>query len=222
MNQPIAFTPPARHWTEAVAARLLVALTRLVTGAQARWVGVAPAAPNGPAQRVFFANHSSHLDALVLWAALPPELRAQTRPVAAADYWDRPGLRGWIARNLLNAVLVDRSGAKGGREALARLTAALAEGASLILFPEGTRGDGVSIGELKPGLYFVAKERPDVELVPVYLQNLCRILPKGEILPVPLLSSSTFGPPLHIEHGEGREAFLERARHALIALRGQP
>ena len=89
----------------------------------------------------------------MLWAAFPPGLRERTRPMAAADHWDRPGLRGWIARDILNAVLVDRSGATGGREALARLSQALADGASLILFPEGIRGDGVSIGELKPGPY---------------------------------------------------------------------
>jgi len=218
MNEAPVYSPPPRHWTAAFGAGLLVTLTRLVAGAQARWVGAKPAS----IQRVYFANHSSHLDALVLWAALPPGLRACTRPVAAADYWDRPGLRGWIARKLLNAVLVDRSSARGGREALTRLSEALAEGASLILFPEGTRGDGITIGELKPGLYFVAKERPDLELVPVYLQNLCRILPKGEILPVPLLGSSTFGPPIHLEPGEGRTAFLDRARNALIALGGQP
>ena len=218
MNEAPVYSPPPRHWTAAFGAGLLVTLTRLVAGAQARWVGATPAS----IQRVYFANHSSHLDALVLWAALPPGLRACTRPVAAADYWDRPGLRGWIARKLLNAVLVDRSSARGGREALTRLSEALAEGASLILFPEGTRGDGITIGELKPGLYFVAKERPDLELVPVYLQNLCRILPKGEILPVPLLGSSTFGPPIHLEPGEGRRAFLDRARNALIALGGQP
>lgn len=214
----MADTAAPRPWTEALAAGVLVTLTRLVTGAQARWVGSAPTT----GQRVYFANHSSHLDALVLWAALPPELRGHTRPVAAADYWDRPGVRGWIARNLLNAVLVDRSSARGGREALERLTQALAEGASLILFPEGTRGDGVNIGDLKPGIYFVAKSRPDVELVPVYLQNLCRILPKGEILPVPLLGSSTFGPPLQLSPGETRGDFLVRARDALVTLGGQP
>jgi 1-acyl-sn-glycerol-3-phosphate acyltransferase len=220
MSEAAIYTPPVRHWTADLAAGVLVALTRLITGAQARWVG----STSGPEaiQQLYFANHSSHLDALALWAALPPALRRLTRPVAAADYWDRPGLRGWIARELLNAVLVDRGSAQGGREALARLSQALAEGASLILFPEGTRGDGVAIGELKPGLYFVARSRPDLDLVPVYLQNLCRILPKGEILPVPLLGSSTFGPPLRLTPGEGRRAFLDRARSALIALGGQP
>lgn len=222
MSEAAEYSPPTRRWTAALGARLLVTLTRLVTGAQARWIGASPTWSSRPPQRVYFANHTSHLDALVLWAALPPVLRACTRPVAAADYWDRPGPRGWIARDLLNAVLVDRSSAKGGREALDRLNAALAEGASLILFPEGARGDGVVIGGLKAGLYFVAKAWPGVELVPVYLQNLCRILPKGEILPVPLLGSSTFGPPIRLEPGEGRWEFLQRARNALIALGGQP
>jgi 1-acyl-sn-glycerol-3-phosphate acyltransferase len=195
MTEAPASSPPPKHWTEAFGAGLLVTLTRLVTGAQAHWVGAAPT----HVQRVYFANHSSHLDALVLWAALPPELRARTRPVAAADYWDRPGLRGWVARNLLNTVLVDRSSAKGGREALARLNEALTEGASLILFPEGTRGDGITIGELKPGLYFVAKERPDVELVPVSRTSAescpraksCRCRCSGA---VPLAPRSTLSP----------------------------
>ncbi|MFZ0789498.1 MAG: lysophospholipid acyltransferase family protein, partial [Chromatiaceae bacterium] len=150
----------------------------------------------------------------------------RTRPVAAADYWDRAGLRRWLARRVLNAVLVDRvaaqEGLKGSREALRCITTALAQGDSLILFPEGTRGDGVEVAELKPGLYIVARERPEVELVPVYLQNLSRILPKGEYLPVPLLASTTFGSPIRLEPGEGRPAFLERARQAIASLGAEP
>ncbi|WP_295389870.1 1-acyl-sn-glycerol-3-phosphate acyltransferase [uncultured Thiodictyon sp.] len=200
-----------------VAARLLAFLTRLITGVRARWVGSAPTS----AQRVYYANHSSHLDTLVIWAALPAPLRARTRPVAAADYWDRPGLRRWLACEVLNALLVDRSTGSGSREALHRIDQALAAGDSLIIFPEGTRGDGTSIGDLKPGLYFIAHQRPGVELVPVYLQDLSRILPKGEVLPVPLLGSATFGAPLTLAAGEDRHAFLQRARAALIAL-GEP
>jgi 1-acyl-sn-glycerol-3-phosphate acyltransferase len=169
-------------------------------------------------RRVYFANHSSHLDALTIWASLPPELRAQTRPVAAADYWDRSGLRGWLAGKVLNAVLVDRSTPGAKRKALTQLTDALDEGSSLILFPEGTRGHGDAVGELRPGLYFIARERPQVQLIPVYLENLSRILPKGECLPVPLLGSATFGPPLHLRPGESRSDFLQRTRSALIAL----
>ena len=76
-----------------VAAATLVACTRLITGVRAHWVDAVPV----NTQRVFFANHSSHLDALTVWACLPPDLRLRTRPVAAADYWDRTGPRGWLA-----------------------------------------------------------------------------------------------------------------------------
>ncbi len=139
--------------------------------------------------------------------------------MAAADYWDHPGLRRWlVACRVLNALLVERAGRCGSREALRRIDDALAAGDSLILFPEGTRGDGTTVGELKSGLYFVARQRPTVELVPVYLQDLSRILPKGEVLPVPLLGSATFGAPLVLAPGEDRHAFLQRVRAALISL----
>lgn len=203
--------------TAPLAAALLAGLTRLVTGVRARWLGGAPTAT----PRVYFANHSSHLDTLAIWASLPPALRVRTRPVAAADYWDRPGLRRWLAIRVLNALLVDRSGGGGSREALHALTLALDAGDSLILFPEGTRGDGSVIGPLRPGLYFVARQRPEIDLIPVSLQNLNRILPKGEILPVPILGSATFGASLRLEPGEDRETFLNRARDALTAL-GEP
>lgn len=196
------------------AADLLAVLTRLVTGVRARWSDGVPDA----AQRVYFANHSSHLDALVVWASLPPAWREQTRPVAAADYWDRPGPRRWLALRVLRALPVERSGGAAGREALHRLVAALDAGDSLILFPEGTRGEGGSIGELRPGLYHVAHERPDLDLIPVYLENLSRILPKGEYLPVPLIATATFGGPLRLHPGESRADFLQRARESLLRL----
>lgn len=201
-----------------LAAALLVTLTRLITGVRARWLDATPSTT----QRVYFANHSSHLDALTIWAALPSELRKNTRPVAAADYWDRDGPRGWLARSVLNAVLVDRSDAGGKRRALTKLTDALTGGSSLIIFPEGTRGDGSSIGTFRPGLYFIARERPNVALVPVYLENLSRILPKGEYLPVPLLGAATFGLPLQLAPSEDRGEFLSRARDALVALGSEP
>ena len=90
---------------------------------------------------------------------------------------------------------------------------------SVILFPEGTRGSGDEPARFKSGLYYIAKARPTLELVPVYLENLGRILPKGEFLPVPLLATATFGSPLRLVEGESRDAFLERARAAIIALR---
>ena len=197
-----------------LAASLLVLCTRLVSGVRARWVGGEP----GTRQRLYYANHSSHLDALVIWAALPPPLRQTTAPVAAADYWQRGRLRRFLAGQVLAAVLIDRRTGAGAREALTRIDTALQQGQSLILFPEGTRGDGINLAPFKPGLFHIGRSHPEVELVPVYLQNLNRILPKGDFLPVPLLGSATFGAPLARVPGEARQAFLERARAALIEL----
>ncbi len=195
-------------------ASLLVGLTRLITGVQVRWAGGEPIVR----QRLYYANHSSHLDTMVIWSALPPALRNNTAPVAAADYWERSRLRRFLAREVFHAVLIDRGARTGAREALARISAALSQGSSLIFFPEGTRGDGTAVGEMKPGLHHIAKNHPEVDLVPVYLQNLNRILPKGEILPVPLLGNATFGAPLPRVADESREDFLRRARAALLEL----
>jgi 1-acyl-sn-glycerol-3-phosphate acyltransferase len=203
-----------------LAAGLLVVLTRLVTGVRAHGPGVAELAAAGVRQRVYFANHTSHLDALVIWSTLPPAARVRTRPVAAQDYWDRPGLRRWVAVDVLNALCIPR-GAQAARDALHRLDAALGAGDSLILFPEGTRGDGDALATLKPGLHRIAERHPGVDLVPVHLENLSRILPKGEVLPVPLIGRALFGVAIRLEPGEGREAFLGRARDCLLALRAQ-
>ena len=201
----------------ASSASLLAAAARLLAGAQARWLGCRP----DLRQRVYFSNHASHLDFVVLWGALPRELRALTRPVAARDYWGTGDLRRYLATQVFNAVLLERANLDdvGRRQQVDLLLEALGECCSLILFPEGTRGTGREIAPFKSGLYHLALKRPDVELVPVYLENLHRILPKGALLPVPLLSSASFGSPIRVLPGEEKESFLERAREAVRALR---
>ena len=204
-------------WPVARGAALLAAGTRLLAGAQARWLGCRPELR----QRIYFPNHTSHLDFVVLWGALPPELRGLTRPVAARDYWGTGKLRRYLATQVFNAVLLERQNLDdiGRRQQVDLLLEALGERHSLILFPEGTRGTGREIAPFKSGLYHLALKRPDVELVPVYLENLHRILPKGALLPVPLLGSVTFGSPIRIRPGEDKDAFLERAREAVRALK---
>ena len=204
-------------------ATVLAAVARLISGVQVRWVDCDPA----PRQRIYFANHTSHLDAVVLWAALQGAARASTSPVAGRDYWNRTALRRYLARNVVHAVLIDRNpqGAARSLEAahqvLEQMVVPLDRGDSLIVFPEGTRGPGGEVAPFKSGIYHLARRRPDVELVPVYLDNLNRILPKGEVLPVPLLSSATFGPPMHIAADEPKQAFLDRMRDAVGRLRPQ-
>lgn len=194
-----------------------IAALRVLTGVRAQWLGCGPA----PQPRIYFANHSSHLDGVVIWSALPRTLRAHTRPVAARDYWDASPLRRFLASEVFGAVLIERKAAGHARgQVLEPLFDALDRGDSLILFPEGTRGDGEAIAPFKSGLYHLARQRPAVELVPVYLDKLHRVLPKGAALPVPLLCGLRFGAPLALADGECREPFLARARAAVEALRG--
>jgi len=208
-------------------ASLLAAIARGISGVQVQWAGCEP----DERQRIYFANHSSHLDFVVLWSALPPDLRARTRPIAAKDYWEQTALRAYLAKRVFHAVLVERGvAAKAqqqhteeahfvGRHLIDQMAEALGSENSLILFPEGTRGTGEKVGPFRSGLYHLALHRPDVELVPAYLENLNRILPKGEFVPVPMLSLLTFGKPIQVRPEEPKDDFLERAREAVASLR---
>lgn len=202
----------------AMTASLISGLLRLATGAVARWQGCAPEAR----PRIYYANHTSNLDGPVLWAALPPAIRRRTRLVAAQDYWSVGRLRPWLARSVFQAVLIERRKPTPECNPLDTMLEALSEDGSLILFPEGGRQAGPEPEPFKAGLYHLAKRRPELELVPVWMENLNRILPKGEVLPVPLLGSLVFGAPLHLQAGEAKPVFLERARQALLELRQRP
>jgi 1-acyl-sn-glycerol-3-phosphate acyltransferase len=199
-------------------AAFLAMLARLIAGGSARWVEQLP----DDQQRVYVANHSSHLDFILVWAALPPRARRRTRPVAASDYWNRGAIRRYLAAKVFRAVLVERTGSANdverGREAVARMLEGLGTADSLILFPEGTRGSGERLAPFKSGLYHLCRERPGLKLVPVHIENLNRVLPKGEFIPVPMISRITFGPPMQLEDAEPKDAFLDRARDAVESL----
>ena len=197
-------------------ARLLVVLARFLVGGHPRWRGIGPEAR----QRIYFANHASHLDTLLIWAALPPDVRQRVHPVAGADYWGRSALRRRIALKGLNAVLIDRSGEQrdAGSDPLDPLREVLRRAESLILFPEGTRSHAWLPAEFRSGLYWLAHEFPDAELVPVYLENPARAFPKGALLPVPITCSVHFGAALARFADEPKSQFLERARAAVVAL----
>ncbi|RYF32394.1 MAG: 1-acyl-sn-glycerol-3-phosphate acyltransferase [Comamonadaceae bacterium] len=249
---------------------LLLGVVRLLTGAQARWYGCPPKAE----QRIYFANHQSHADLVMIWAALPEELRSITRPIAARDYWANTPFKRWITTEVFNAVYVERqAGAAAppptgapvapaapaeridpsfdpvadsaqlslvppeaapepamvappatpptpeGPDPLAPLIEALKSGDSIIIFPEGTRGNTGEPQKFKSGLFTLAQLFPDVVLVPAWIENIQRVMPKGEVVPVPILCSVTFGAPVQLEEGEERRPFLDRARDAVIALR---
>jgi 1-acyl-sn-glycerol-3-phosphate acyltransferase len=189
-------------------------VARLITGAQGHWYGCPPKAE----QRIYFANHQSHLDWVLIWCSLPRDLRATTRPIAAKDYWTSSKLKHWITREVFHAVYVNRQ-RTDDQDPLEPLVEALKQGDSLVIFPEGTRGSGGLPAAFKSGLYHLAEQFPQVTLVPAWIDNVQRVMPKGEVLPVPILCSVTFGAPVAPpQPGEDKRAFLERARDAVVAL----
>ena len=195
-------------------ASALAVAAKLLSGATVRWVDCMPET----CQRVYFANHTSHLDALVLWASLPRNLRELTRPVAAKDYWVKGPVRRYLA-SVFNALLIDRDEIKVHQSPVDLMIREMGDKHSLIVFPEGSRNTNEEMGEFKSGIYYLSKKRPDLELVPVCIDNLNRVLPRGEFLPVPLLSCITFGPPVWLEPGEPKGDFLRRARDAVRRLK---
>lgn len=199
---------------KAVTIPALVAIAKLFSGASLRWVDCQP----DTCQRIYFANHTSHLDALILWASLPRQIRALTRPVAAKDYWVRGPIRRYMA-SVFNALLIDREKISVRNSPINMMINEIGDKYSLIVFPEGGRNTEPELKPFKSGIYYLSKKRPDLELVPVYLNNMNRIMPKGEFLPVPLMSCITIGPPMWLETGESKNDFLERARNEVIKLR---
>ena len=206
---------PARR----LAAAGIVLFARAITAVRGNWASEGPSLK----QRIYFANHASHGDFILIWAVLPPRLRSRTRPVAAADYWLKTPLRRFIGCEVFDAVLIDRDRDRRERDPVEVMVGALDQGASLIVFPEGTRNEtDQKLLPFKSGLYHLAKARPGVELVPVWIHNLNRVMPKGEFVPIPLICKVSFAPPMHLEAAEAKEDFLARARLALLSVGPHP
>jgi 1-acyl-sn-glycerol-3-phosphate acyltransferase len=200
---------------ETAAAMAVAVFARVLTGVRVEWRGATP----DPRPRIYCVNHRSHGDFVLLWAVLPAPLRRLTRPVAGADYWLGGRLRAFVGARLFRAVLIDRNAARD-TDPIVAMTAALDARSSLILFPEGTRNTSDDpLLPFKSGLYHLAKARPDVEIIPVWIENLNRVMPKGELVPIPLLCTVTLGAPVVIERDEDKRTFLNRTRTALLELR---
>jgi len=200
--------------------QLVASACQALSGATVDW----RCEPHEDHQRIYFGNHTSHLDFVVIWAALPAHVRLHVRPVAGHDYWSQGILRRYLAADVFRAVLIERAhgGASNGeaaaRASIERIAIDMGDRDSIIVFPEGTRSLDGTLGPFKSGLYHLSQAKPDAELIPVHLDNLNRILPKGESLPVPMLSRVTFGKPLRSAVNEPKEHFLARARSAVLRL----
>lgn len=199
---------------DALAAWAMTTAIRLLTGVQGRWLGCAPR----DVQRVYFANHASHLDFVLIWSVLPSHWRRRVRPVAAGDYWSAGPVRRYLIDRVFRGVLIARGKLDRDHNPVTAMEQALAAGDSLILFPEGTRGPGGLVQPFKSGIYQLALSYANLDLVPVWIDNSYRVMPKGAPFPVPLLCSVAFGAPLRLEANESKADFLERLRSALTTL----
>ena len=204
-----------RQFAARIVGQSIRIFARAVTAVRADWKGIEPV----PRQRVYFANHTSNADMPMIWSVLPTSLRRTVRPVAAADYWLKNKLRAFVGPEVFNCVLVDRRPEVKDKP-MDKIIAALDEGASLIIFPEGNRNmTDDPLLPFKAGLFNLGLARPDVDLVPTWVANLTEIMPKGEVIPLPLICTVTFGEPIHVRTGESKDEFLARASKALLAQR---
>ncbi|MBP6552448.1 MAG: 1-acyl-sn-glycerol-3-phosphate acyltransferase [Vitreoscilla sp.] len=196
----------------------LCLITSFITGVTSR-----PASDLAftPTNKVYYANHASHGDFVLVWISLPKTWRMLTQPVAGADYWLGSKLKAFIAEQVFRVLLIDRQ--SDPKQAIAAMDGALKEGKSLILFPEGTRNttDDQVLLPFKSGLYHLARENENVEFVPVWINNINRVLPKGKILPIPLLCEVRIGEVIKKLPDEDKTAFLTRIRQALLDLAPQ-
>jgi 1-acyl-sn-glycerol-3-phosphate acyltransferase len=194
----------------------LVAKPLALVFASADVVGRERLPRKGPA--IVAANHNSHVDTLLLLTIFPARTVGRVRPVAAADYFLTNPVLSWFSRRLIGITPVSRTAARG-EDVLAPARAALAEGAILLLFPEGTRGAGDELAPLKAGVARLVEAYPWAPVIPVWIQGAGRVLPKGALVPVPMNCCVLVGEPLSWT-GE-RTSFMDELKTRLEALRDQ-
>ena len=154
----------------------------------------------GAEQFIIVSNHNSHLDTMALMAALSWRQIDRTKPVAAGDYFGKTPIKKRITELFVNALLIPRSRPKEGEtfaDPIQLMVNALGAGHSLIIFPEGTRGEAGKIQKFKKGIGLVAQQCPHVPIIPVFMQGMGKLLPKGEMLLVPFDNFVRFGTPFY-------------------------
>ena len=169
----------------------------------------------GPA--IVIANHNSHLDTLLLLSLFKTKLLHRLRPVAAADYFLKSGFSAWISLNLIGILPIRRDRKRGEKDPLNACYRALERGDILIIFPEGSRGAPEEMSSFKTGIARIARQFPKVPIIPIYIQNAGRALPKGKKVPVPLVFSAIVGQALY--YGGDRAALMQQIKLSMETLR---
>lgn len=152
---------------------------------------------NLPAEGAFLiaANHQSHADTAVVFAALPKAIRERFVAGAAQDYFFQGGPQQYFSRVLFNAIPIARD-RRGGQDPLRHLSRALREGYAVLLYPEGTRSKDGTLGPFRAGIGRLMAEFPGTPVVPTYIGGTTRVMPKGKFIPRPARATVRFGAPL--------------------------
>lgn len=165
---------------------------------------------------IIVGNHNSHLDTITILANLPLDQLVKTHPIAAGDYFGKSPFKAWLTRFFVNAVLIPRSRPKEGEtgpDPIQLMVDVLEKGESLILFPEGSRGEPEKFQKFKRGVGLVLEKCPDVPYIPVYMKGLGKILPKGDAIPVPFDSYMHVGKPVFTIEENADEIVVEVEKH---------
>lgn len=165
---------------------------------------------------ILVANHNSHLDTMALMAALPIRTLIKAHPVAAQDYFGGNQLKRFLSRWIINAILINRERKEGDPSPTDRLITFLDKGHSLILFPEGSRGEPEQMQDFQKGIGAILKRRPTVPYIPVFMSGMGRVLPKGERIIVPFDSYVWIGQECRVKHEEVPE-IVEEVKRAILA-----
>ena len=164
---------------------------------------------------IFTPNHHSHIDTGVMIRSIPPEWRRNLVVAAAADYFFDARWKAALSALALNAIPIDRDAPS--RATFDCLRDLIADGASLLIYPEGGRSPDGWGQEFKGGAAYLSA-RSDVPVIPVCLEGTGEIFGKGASRLSPGRTTVTFGHPMRIEHDENTRRFNDRIAAAVTRL----
>ena len=169
-------------------------------------------------QFILIANHNSHMDTMALMSAIPSRFIHRVHPIAARDFFGGSLFSRILMRYLVNATLIRRDREDPDRDPIDDMDKMLKKQRSLILYPEGSRGMPGKMSNFKRGLGYLVQRNPNINVIPVYLENIYKTLPKGKKLILPYNCSIKFGQPIKFNSLE-MEDILKTAEKEILKIK---
>lgn len=175
----------------------------------------------GTSQFIVVANHNSHLDTMSILSALPITMLTKVHPIAAGDYFGKNIITQFLTEFFVNTLLISRQKDKTKINAIDSIDQLIKEGKSILIFPEGSRGEAEIIQEFKNWAAILLKNNPTVPLIPIFIKGMGKALPKGDPFLVPMECQLTIGKPVIIENINSKEIIeiTEIIKHSILNLK---